>query len=700
MTKKNTSNQNDDFQDQADLYELELDMEADFQILEQHLDDLNINTTDLESKIEQLQQMQGDEFFTLKERFNSDLIQTKNEIEQFSNDVASFKKRLTDFQKTRAEKIDALILTSTEAREDIRKMNLEHNLDLLQKKMSSIQSNAKQSKPQLSDKNSSLKKSRSTNRKKPIKKEPKLNPHRTGGYISSISIENFKGIGEKITIPLKPITLMFGANSAGKSTILQAMMTVRSFLEKGHWEPSINCCGGELNVGEFYHAVHNHDTSKTIVLELQYELNDDGFLTDEINADFPITELMDVKNCTLRASINHENNCPEFSILIDQTLFATIRIYEEEFFYFSSDGNHPLWLAAEKYLDAKLHNFLISDSSIIENRKYGEFNFCLRENNTISDCSFPISGKWTLDYFASVDEDSQFRSENQDLVHKGESFLEQTILGPLRLIYNELEKFRYVGPIRKTPPPSMNLDQIKENSWFNGLAAWSNMHYIIDKDLKEKQDKLDWFEYTVEQQGRAEFTIPSKFWDGLRNNDLSEEEKGSVLLESLKTVYGEDWDFRAMRETLILKHKKTGVFVEPSAVGVGISQVFPVIMATMLRSAQFVAIEQPELHLHPSIQCDLGDLFISQMHRYPERTFLLETHSEHLILRLLRRIRETAAHELDDPSLALTPNDVGVLYVDASEKGVRITELPIDEDGDFTRKWPKGFFDERAEELF
>ena len=41
--------------------------------------------------------------------------------------------------------------------------------------------------------------------------------------ITQITIENFKGIGERAEVDLKPITILFGANSAGKSTLLQAM---------------------------------------------------------------------------------------------------------------------------------------------------------------------------------------------------------------------------------------------------------------------------------------------------------------------------------------------------------------------------------------------------------------------------------------------------------------------------------------------
>ena len=45
--------------------------------------------------------------------------------------------------------------------------------------------------------------------------------------ITSITIENFKGIGDAVTIPIRPITLLFGKNSSGKSTVLQALRYLR-----------------------------------------------------------------------------------------------------------------------------------------------------------------------------------------------------------------------------------------------------------------------------------------------------------------------------------------------------------------------------------------------------------------------------------------------------------------------------------------
>jgi AAA15 family ATPase/GTPase len=52
--------------------------------------------------------------------------------------------------------------------------------------------------------------------------------------LSRIEIENFKGIGTAQIIDLKPITLLFGPNSAGKSTILQSLHYLREIREYAH----------------------------------------------------------------------------------------------------------------------------------------------------------------------------------------------------------------------------------------------------------------------------------------------------------------------------------------------------------------------------------------------------------------------------------------------------------------------------------
>ena len=109
-----------------------------------------------------------------------------------------------------------------------------------------------------------------------------------------------------------------------------------------------------------------------------------------------------------------------------------------------------------------------------------------------------------------------------------------------------------------------------------------------------------------------------------------------------------------------------------------------------------LAIEQPEIHLHPKLQADLGDVFIESALGENQNRFLLETHSEHMILRILRRIREQSR----TPEPTITPDDVCVLYVNPTEGGVTVSPMRISPDGQFLDPWPGGFFTERLVEMF
>ena len=71
-----------------------------------------------------------------------------------------------------------------------------------------------------------------------------------------------------------------------------------------------------------------------------------------------------------------------------------------------------------------------------------------------------------------------------------------------------------------------------------------------------------------------------------------------------------------------------------------------------------------------------------------------------IMLRLLRRIRETTGDELPPGVTGLTANDLSVVYVEGGDDGVRFRPLRVDEEGEFRDRWPHGFFRERAGELF
>ena len=133
-----------------------------------------------------------------------------------------------------------------------------------------------------------------------------------------------------------------------------------------------------------------------------------------------------------------------------------------------------------------------------------------------------------------------------------------------------------------------------------------------------------------------------------------------------------------------------------SEVGSGLSYVAPVLTNLFLRPLSLI--QQPELHLHPLAQCGLGDVLISAANN--KNYSLVETHSEHLLLRILRRVRESTANKCPK-KLAIDCDDVSVYYFNPSDDGfTEVKKLRIDRFGEFQDRWPKGFFTERDAELF
>ncbi len=145
---------------------------------------------------------------------------------------------------------------------------------------------------------------------------------------------------------------------------------------------------------------------------------------------------------------------------------------------------------------------------------------------------------------------------------------------------------------------------------------------------------------------------------------------------------------------------KYDINVSPADVGFGVSQIMPIITQTVSSKNRLILIEQPEIHLHPKLQAEMADLFISSAKGPDKNTFVLETHSEHLLLRIMRRMRETATGKLEHPEYALTPDDVSVLYVESIDGRSIVREMPLNEYGELVVPWPGGFFEEGLREMF
>lgn len=134
-------------------------------------------------------------------------------------------------------------------------------------------------------------------------------------------------------------------------------------------------------------------------------------------------------------------------------------------------------------------------------------------------------------------------------------------------------------------------------------------------------------------------------------------------------------------------------------VGSGLGYVLPVLCSVCDASKLISMLQQPELHLHPALQAALADVLIENTRG--ARQIIVETHSEHLLLRVLKRIRQAASGKQLSPELQIKPEEVAVVYFEPQPNGTTaVKRLRISQDGEFLDRWPRGFFTERDSELF
>ena len=138
-------------------------------------------------------------------------------------------------------------------------------------------------------------------------------------------------------------------------------------------------------------------------------------------------------------------------------------------------------------------------------------------------------------------------------------------------------------------------------------------------------------------------------------------------------------------------------------VGSGLGYVLPVLSAIYDKGDLDIYstfVQQPELHLHPALQSALGDVFI-EANGVSGRQSLIETHSEHLLLRMLKRVRQTHLNTPIAAELQLDADSLCVLYFNPMPDGTTVVKrLRVSEGGEFMDRWPRGFFGERDQELF
>lgn len=512
--------------------------------------------------------------------------------------------------------------------------------------------------------------------------------------LKAIVLQNFKGIRDKIRIELKPITLFFGANSSGKSTVLQALHYAREILERHNLDSDRTLFGGEvIDLGGFRNLVHNRDLNLPIVL--QFEL-------DFSNVDIPVYEEIplherhtDLSNSIKTVAIELVTRWSPYKqhpvvsayrVWVNDVILVKIELEGEVRIEIHYNHTHPLF-GGPDFLGSDFNQpgedgndgAETSDKSVWITLDDEQLTSCLP--------------KWDKPFKITFS-DSEFEDFTGFNAKFFNRILSQAVIGPGKILRDILRRFRYVGPLRTIPTrthrPSLSPD---ESRWSDGTAAWEALYrngpsfWEQVSSWMSDPDKLN-SGYRLLMKYYKELDLNHPLALALSQGRAFDDVEAQKQFEKIPS-----------QKRLVLVESTKGLEVLPQDIGVGISQVLPVVTVALDQGSDIVAIEQPELHVHPAIQVSLGDLFISQIGN--GKLFLIETHSEHLILRLLRRIREVFEGKIkeDDPK-ALSPSQINVFYIEQETNGVKLTNLNIDETGEFIDRWPKGFFEERAEELF
>ena len=569
--------------------------------------------------------------------------------------------------------------------------------------------------------------------------------------LTAIELENFKGIGERVRIELAPITLLFGANSAGKSTILQALQYVREVLDRRNANPDRTVYGGDfVDLGGFRNLVHQRDLTKQICIKLELNLNRSSLpdLVPEAFEDWQNTEasvwefashLQATKDRTESVSIElkvgwssardsaivvgyeaglngewlvriegrEDGKDAEIKVNTQNPVLMRSRTQEEidadklmilDLGFDSSESPEPI--------SPPIHQSATNDENLDEHR----YSIWPIITGTLEEVEIKGAAQGFRQWLSNIDgalpnfesllyvpTGDAKGSEAVYIAREFTSFLSTVVVGPGVLIRDYLRKLRYVGPIRKVPVRQFEASLTpNEARWADGTAAWES---LLNADKSFVKEVSDWM--SAPEKLATGYEVECQPYKEISAGTLN------LLLRAVDPDSGVRMDPAVLRELegtpaknrLNLIEASTGIRVQPADIGIGISQVLPVVVAALDPAALLVSMEQPELHIHPAVQVGLGDLLIKGAKEHGI-CFLIETHSEHLVLRLMRRIRETEDDELPPGAIGLKPSDLGILYVQPGERGTTILPLPVDTTGEFTTSWPKGFFEERAGELF
>ena len=457
-----------------------------------------------------------------------------------------------------------------------------------------------------------------------------------------ISAWNFKGISEIVDFDISGLNVFAGANSGGKSSLIQLLLLIKQSLEAKSLISPLKLNRPYTSMGRFENLPRK---SKNV----------DGFrvkfslTTGEVG--LRLRRLLDNK----QSIPAHALSAPVADIVVD----------------FGAEQDE---IVVRKF-SVKFHGELNAFFSLSRN----EHQSYTVESDRLSTLFRNISsGDELLDAVTITGVDVSFFSFFPEYFEWADTECDSLVLTQLRINLQRIfNRITYIGPLRQEPREFYfqeddlvdNIGNKGENAAFI-LSRHGHEKYRYKRIVKGEQGTISFITHQGTFQDEVDYWISEVF--GLARGVIVSKSDAN---RSIHTVHLEMDD---------------GALVPINHVGFGISQILPIVIEALRPSSSpalaasrhILILEQPEIHLHPVLQAQLFDFVNSCT---PQTSFIIETHSDHFVNRLRRRVAEDLKERLI--------KKVKILFVERDSRGIVYRLLNMSEIGTFDF-WPKGFFDQ------
>lgn len=478
--------------------------------------------------------------------------------------------------------------------------------------------------------------------------------------VTAFRVQNFMGFEDSSWIELRPITLLFGRNSSGKSALIRALLLLRQSLESVPGGDALVFVRDDgLDLGDYSELVIDHDISKDMSFWFRIQLS-------RRDGDYYLERTLDAMNYFTVSNLIPVEERPGEQILTVRLIFGQsiqgvtelkgVDIYasngdlilraDKRHTGTSNDSGGSLWTVATDFFDPSAQE---PDSPFPNLWQHVEF---------FTQKGFLPGIRPEQNIFKEIEEDTSSENAASAL---GDNFQNIWIIlrGIRRAISIFLEQLDYLGPLRSAPQR------------FYYVAGQGYGSPERGKNFVRNLTKADW--PSIENINHWLKVAGTPYRLQLQPLDERKRLYELRLLERMEDNPGE-------------------LSVNIREVGFGITQMLPIIaQAVLAKPGDTLIVEQPELHLHPRAQTELGNLFIAIAQK-GVRCFI-ETHSEHLLLRLQKQIAKTTAGHIDATITGqmLLPSQVAVYFINRKEKSI-VTRIEIGPYGDLLST-PDGFED-------